>query len=28
VIVGHMTPEQEAELNKQTQEQEEPQPAE
>ena len=28
VIVGHMTPEQEAELNKQTQGQEEPQPAE
>ena len=28
VIVGHMTPEQEAEMNKQSQEQEEPQPAE
>ena len=28
VIVGHMTPEQEAEMNKQSQEQEETQPAE
>src|SRR4029450_9953165 len=28
VIVGHMTPEQEAELNRQTQEQQEAQPAE
>jgi large subunit ribosomal protein L9 len=28
VIVGHMTPEQEAEMNKQAQEQEEPQTAE